>query len=118
MLEDKKEKLEILAETVKEESEEFGLRINEAKTNVMSLNGSGNVKLAGVEIESVGKFKYLGSMIQMDDPSSCEIKVRLAVAKGVGSDLQPIWRDTKLSLELKKRIARRVWSHMDARAGR
>eukprot|EP00795_Rhopilema_esculentum_P012245 gene12245-2880_t len=90
LLEDDKRKLEELVEAVRTESLGFGLKINEAKTNVMTLNGSGQVKLGDVEIETVDEFKYLGSMLDIDTQTSHEIKLRLAVAKRFASDLHPI----------------------------
>eukprot|EP00795_Rhopilema_esculentum_P003363 gene3363-1713_t len=50
------------------------LMINEAKTNVLTLNGSGHGKLGDVEMETVEQFKYLGSILDIDSPTSHEIK--------------------------------------------
>ena len=103
-MEDDKRKLEELAEAVKTFSLVFGLKINEAKTNVMTLNGSGHVEPGDVEIEIVDKLKYLGSILDMDSLTSNEMK-------GVASDLYPIWSDRMVSLTLKIRIARSLaWS--------
>ena len=111
LLENNKKSLEDLAREVKHESLKFGQKINEAKTNVMSMNGFGNVRLGDAEIDKVEQFKYLGSMIKTDAPSSHEIRIRLAIARGAASDLNPIWADKELSLKLKKRVAQSlVWS--------
>ena len=63
LLENSKEGMEHLAEAVKDESEKFGLKINDSKTNVMVMNGVGKVELDGTELETVNQFKYLGSII-------------------------------------------------------
>ena len=40
--------------------------INEAKTNMMSLNGTDPVRIDNNETELIPKFKYLGSVISMN----------------------------------------------------
>ena len=105
LLESNKDGLEHLANVVKDESLKFGLKINETKTNVMTLNGTGKVNLGNAELDPVQNFKYLGSVINMDEPTAKEVQVRLAIARGVTSDLTKIWKDRNLSLAVKKRIA-------------
>ena len=96
---------------MKDESEKFGLKINDSKTNVMVMNGVGKVELDGNELETVDQFKYLGSIIRMDDPCAKEVEVRLAMARGITSSLNNIWTERNISLGLKTRIARSlIWS--------
>ena len=62
-------------------------------------------------IASVEKFKYLGSTIATSDSTMTEIKIRLAIARSVTSDMMDVWKSKKLSLELKKRLVKSlVWS--------
>lgn len=58
----------------------FGLKINTAKTKVMTFNGEGPVMTEEDYIEVVGKFRYLGSMTTQDI-SQNEMNVRLPIAK-------------------------------------
>ena len=103
-----KDELEDLAVSVEERSKNFGLMINRAKTNVMTVHGEGVVKIGETELEVVDKFKYLGSVITPTEPSAREIRTRLAHAKSVTSKLDNVWRSSKLS---KKRLGKAlVWS--------
>ena len=93
-------------------SETCGLKINASKTNVMSVNGTGSVYIGpNTEIKRVEKFKYLGSYVCEGDPSSCEVRTRMAIAKSTMSRMNNVWRSSKIGLNLKKRLVKSlVWS--------
>src|SRR4029077_2395165 len=59
--------------------------INVKKTKVMVMNGTGRikqeVKLHGVPLERVTRFKYLGSWITDEARSDDDIKARVGLAK-------------------------------------
>ena len=76
-----KDELEDLAVSVEERSKNFGLMINRAKTNVMTVHGEGVVKIGETELEVVDKFKYLGSVITPTEPPACEIRTRWRMQK-------------------------------------
>ena len=67
--------------SVEKQSERMGLKINRDKTNVLTVHGTGVVKIGETELKSIEKFKYLGSHITPEEPSSCEIRIRLGHAK-------------------------------------
>ena len=111
MLAKDKDKLEHLAVSVEEHSKNFGLMINRAKTNVMTVHGESVVKIAETDLEVVDKFKYLGLVITPTEPSACEIRTRLGHAKSATSKLDIVWRSSNLSLSLEKRLGKAlVWS--------
>ena len=62
--------------------------------------------IAGSVIDSVDEFKYLGSMINMNDSSANETRILLAIARGIISDLSAIWQHKDRSEELKTRCLR------------
>ena len=89
----------------------YGLKNNTKNTNVMTVNGAGNVCMSGTEIKKVDKFKYLGSILSTDDPSSCEIRARVAVMKSTMSSLTAVWTSTTIRRDLKKRLVKSlIWS--------
>ena len=67
----------------------------------MTVNGTGNVNIGGTEIEKVDKFKYLGSSVYSGDPSICEVRIKMAVAKSTMSRSSGVWRSSKMGLNLK-----------------
>ena len=93
-----------LARAVKRHSESVGLKITEAKTNVMVLNGVGPAQIDETEIELVQEFKYLVSMISMKSTTSEEIRVGRATARSITSDFVNNWKDDEISMSLKKRF--------------
>ena len=106
-----KKELEKQAQELEKCSLNFGLRINSAKTHAMVKGNKQPIFLDGAEINQVDRFKYLGSMVTMDGDSSPEIRVRLAVARGITSQLNGIWKSRQISLKLKKQLVKSlVWS--------
>ena len=103
--------LQVSAKLVEEYSAEFGLKINREKTNVISVSGGGSVKMGNTELAVVETFKYLESFITAHDPSGCEIRARLGIARSITSNSQSMWRSSKISQELKERlVCSLVWS--------
>ena len=98
--------MEWMAGKGKTHSETFGLKINAAKTNIMTWNGKCKVEIDRVQVDTVDKFKYLGSTITTVDSTMTEVKTRLAIARSVMSDMSDVWKSKKLSLELKKRLVK------------
>ena len=106
-----REDLERMAEELRRASLEFGLKINNAKTNVMNIGGKGKIRIERDEIEDVQKVKFLGSMVTAEGDCLTEIKRRLAIAKDNTIKLNSIWKAGELTLELKKTLAKSlIWS--------
>ena len=49
-------------------------------------------------------FTYLGSIISKDGGNSEDVKSRIAKAQDVFSQLKKVWKDRKISLQIKIRI--------------
>ena len=110
ILASKKEDLCQIAEYLRQESLKYGLEINNSKTNVMCVNGKGEVQLQNDIISKVEEYKFLRSMIAAEGGSKNEIKVRLAIARST-TVLAGIWKSGEINLALKVSFAKAlVWS--------
>ena len=70
-----------------------------------------NIMIDGENVEQVDRFKYLGSTKTANANCSNDIKSRIAIAKKRMIDLQVIWNDTNLSIQLKMKLVKTlVWS--------
>ena len=106
-----REDLEAMAETLREESLKYGLEINAAKTNMLTVHGNGGVEVGGESITKVSQFKFLGSFVTEDGDTSTEIRIRLATARSTASDLTNIWRSQQINIKTKVQLAKSlVWS--------
>ncbi|KAL9954522.1 hypothetical protein ACROYT_G042072 [Oculina patagonica] len=83
-----------------------GLRINTAKTMMMSWNNPAgrNVQIDGKELEEVSKFVYLGGTVTQEGGSDEDIKSRLGKARAAFSKLRNIWKSSQLKLKTKLKI--------------
>jgi len=99
---DMEEKLKRL----KEEAELVGLQININKTKGMSVNTSymQKFRLGEAEIEEVGSFVYLGSVVSESGGTGEDVASRIKKANGVFVQLYPVWRNLNISKEVKVRI--------------
>ena len=86
----------------------MGLYINAAKTKAMPVsseyNTSGDILVDGNPIEYVEEFCYLGSIIQHNSSCDANIRSRIGKANSVFARLNRIWKDRKLSLQIKMRL--------------
>lgn len=83
-----------------------GLRINTAKTMIMSWNNPAGrqVQVDGEELEMVSKFVYLGGTVTQEGGSDEDIKSRLGKARAAFSKLRNIWKSSQLKLKTKLKI--------------
>ena len=82
------------------------MKINVKKTKSLRLGISEDEKvtLGNEKIDQVGSFTYLDSIISKDGGSSEDVKYRIAKARGVFSQLKKVWKNRKISLQIKIRI--------------
>ena len=76
------------------------MEISAEKTKLMTNNTSGinkEIKVNGQKLETVTRFKYLGSVIT-DEGSKPEILSRIAQTIAAVTRLKPVWNDTSISL--------------------
>jgi hypothetical protein len=88
---------------LKEEAELAGLHININKTKGMRVNSS-NIKKFGLEeteIEKVGSFVYLGSVVSVNGRTEEDITSRIKKANGIFVQLYPVWRNHNISKGVK-----------------
>src|SRR6218665_1294402 len=88
-------------------SEEYDMKINIKKTKIMRISSGKEIpvkiSIDGKELEQVGKFCYLGSMITSDAKCHVEIRRRIAMGKDAFYKRKELLRG-KLNKNLKKRI--------------
>ena len=89
-----------------ETSSRFDMEISAEKTKMMTNSGkqiSTKIKVRGQELETVGEFKYLGSII-MEEGSRAEILSRASQTTAAMSKLRPISSDKIICLKDKIRL--------------
>ena len=83
---------------VKQESENFGLKLNIQKTKIMA---SGPITSWGIDGETVSDFIFLGSKITADGDCSHEIKRHLLLGRKVMTNLDSILKSRDITLPTK-----------------
>ena len=72
-----------------------------------------HIKCNGKILDNVFKFKYLGSIKTEDAYCSTDIRARIGMAKQRMTELNNIWRDENININLKLRLLRcLVWTVM------
>ena len=99
------EELKSLLMKMKEESENFGLKLNNQKTKVMA---SGPIILWQIDGEAVTDFNFLCSQITTDGDCSREIKRRLLLAREAMKNLDRILKNRNITLLTKVRLVKAV----------
>ena len=84
------EELKSLLIKVKEESENFGLKLNIQKTKIMPSGPITSWQIDGETVETVADFIFLGSKIIADGDCSHEIKRRLLLGWKFTTNLESI----------------------------
>ena len=92
------EKLKSLLMKVKEESEEFGLKLNIQKTKIMASGPITSWEIDGETVETVADFIFLGSKITADGDCSHEIKRRILLGRKVVISLDSILKSRDRSV--------------------
>ena len=92
------EDLKSLLMKVKEESEKAGLKLNIQKTKIMASGPIISWQLDGETVETVADFIFGGSKITADGDCSHGIKRHLLLGRKVMTNLDSIFKATKLHL--------------------
>jgi hypothetical protein len=96
----------------------FGAQMNKAKTEWLELEGFAALKDAaplpgrknlwvnGVAIPKTAVFRYLGSMLSIDDSLGVKMDIcrRVSLAHAAFGQLRHVWRSRQLSLRLKREL--------------
>ena len=89
-------------------SKAYGMEISAEKTKLMTNNTRGintEIKVNGQKLETVTRFKYLGSVIT-DEGSKPEIFCRIVQTTAALTRLKPVWIDKSISVSSKIRLMR------------
>ena len=89
-------------------SASYGMKISDEKTKLMTNNTNGinkKITVNGQRLETVSKFKYLGS-VNTGEGSKPEIISRIAQTTAVMTRLKTIWKDKNITLRSKIRLMR------------
>ena len=95
------EELKSLLMKVKVESENFGLKLNIQKMQIMAYGPITSWEIDGETVETVSDFIFLGSKITADGDCSHEIKRRLLLERKVMTNLDSILRSRDITLPTK-----------------
>ena len=87
LMSESEEELKNLLMKMKEESENFGLKLNIQKTKIMASGPITLWKIDGETVETVADFIFLGSKITADGHCSHEIKRHLFLGRKVMTNL-------------------------------
>ena len=87
-------------------SAETGLKINRKKTELMKMNTTANapVTVGGEPIREVKSFFYLGSMVDQQGGTDCDVTARIGKARAAFVMQKNIWASGGISMRTKLRI--------------
>jgi len=86
--------------------EKVGLHLNVKKTKILSTATLHSFFVDGVEVEVVGSFSLLGSLIDNQGHCASEIKRRLVLGRIAMGKLEKVWKDRDISQKTKMRIVK------------
>ncbi|KAI5752203.1 hypothetical protein M8J77_014832 [Diaphorina citri] len=91
---------------ISEEFKQFGLKINEGKTEVMNINClPTSITVNNKELKVTNTFKYLGSIIDSNGKINPEINNRINAASNTFRSLYPrVWKPPNISMKTKLKI--------------
>ena len=95
---------------VKEESENFGLKLNIQKTKIMASVPVTSWQIDGETVETVTDFSFLGSKITTDGDCSHEIKRRLLLERKALTNLDSILKSRDITLPTKDHLVKAMVS--------
>ena len=113
---DSEEKLQVMLDEIREESERRGLNINVKKTESMVISKRSpvprvNLRCGNQTVKQVDRFIYLGSMITENARCEAEVMRRIGIAKKTFSDMRTLLTNRKLSIKTRKNIMKTyIWS--------
>ena len=93
---------------VKEESENFGLKLNIQKTKIMASGPITSWEIDGETVETVSDFIFRGSKITPDGDFSHEIKRHLLLGRKVMTNLDSILKSRDITLPTKVHLVKAV----------
>ena len=105
-MEESEEELKRLLMKVKEESENFGLKLNIQKTKITASGPNTSWEIDGETVETVSDFILGGSKITADGVCSHEIKRHLLLGRKVMTNLDSIFKSRDITLPTKVHLVK------------
>ena len=106
LMAESEEELKSLLMTVKEESENFGLKLTIQKTRIMASGHVTSWQIDGGAVETVADFIFLGSRITADGDCSHEIKRHLLLGRKVLTNLDSILKSRDMTMPAKVHLVK------------
>ena len=106
LMAESEEELKSLLMKVKEERENFGLKLNIQKTKIMASGPITSWQIDGETVETVTDFTFLGSKITADGDCSHEIKRHLLLGQKVMTNLDSILKSRDITLSTKVHLVK------------
>ena len=95
---------------IEEESAYYGFRLNQAKCNILAMNGNNQVRFKdGTLVEHTDEATYLGGILTKSVNISTEISSRIASATATWKSLDMFWTQACCSLKNKTLIHNAVY---------
>ena len=98
LMAESEEELKSLLMKVKEESENFGLKLNIQETKIMTSDPITSWQIDGVTVETMPDFNFGGSKITADGDCSHEIKRHLLLGRKVMTNIDSILKSRDITL--------------------
>ena len=102
------DELNVLIQSVKQESEMMDLKLNPSKTKIMISNQDQSQPVSfavdGVNLEQISSFQYLGSTLSDDAKCVSEIKKRVAMGREVFMKMSNLLKDRQMPMKLRVRL--------------
>ena len=106
LMAESEEKLRSLLMKVKEESENFGLKLNIQKTKIMASGPITSWQIDGETMETVSDFTFLGFKITVDDDCRHKIKRCLHLGRKDMTNLDSVLKSRDITLLTKVHIVK------------
>jgi len=100
--------MQLTTSVLQEEASKVGLYINSDKCKVMTTSAwddRSDIQAAGMDLELVNEFCYLGSCIAYNGSCEKDVKVRIGKAATIFEKMRKIWKSNRISLKVKMRLA-------------
>jgi len=111
LIADSEEKLQNLVNIVNENSNKFGMALNEKKTEAMVITKKReedlptcNISVNGTTLAQVKTFKYLGTTISWNSKEETELNIRIAQAKSAFQQMKNILCNKNILFKARYRV--------------
>ena len=108
LIAENEQELKSLLMKVKQESENFGLKLNIQKTKIMASGPITSWEIDGETVETVSDFIFLGSKIIADSDCSHKIKRHLLLGRIAMSNLDSVLKNEDITLPKKSHIIKAI----------